>query len=130
MPYSNNIQEVDFGWDVGIRAGLGYGMLHDQWKTKVYYTYFDTRGKDSISSSPGAVHSTFLGNFYVYNTDGSGISGPSYQKATIDWKIDFNMFDWDLGRSFWASPSIALFPFIGIKGGWIDQSIHSKWINP
>jgi hypothetical protein len=40
------------------------------------------------------------------------------------------MFDWELGRNYWVSKSLALRPFVGIKGGWINQRIDSKWINP
>lgn len=127
---TNDLKQVHFGWDPGFRVGASYGMKHDQWETQAYYTWFHTRGKDHISSGPGTVHSAFLGNFYVDNADGSGLSGPSYQKASIDWAIHFNMFDWELGRNFWVSKSLALSPFLGIKGGWIHQSIHSKWQNP
>ncbi len=127
---SNNIQQVHFGWTPGFKVGIGYGMKHDHWDTQVYYTRFYTQGKDSISSDPGTVHSTFLGNFYVNNADGTGLSGPSYQKASIDWTIHFNMIDWELGRKFWINKLLVLHPFLGIKGGWIDQSIQSKWQNP
>ncbi len=127
---SNDLRQVDFGWDPGFKVGIGYGMMHDQWDTQAYYTWFHTKGKDRVSSKPGAVHSTFLGNFYIDNADGAGLSGPSYQKARIDWTIRFNIFDWELGRNFWVSNSLSLRPFLGIKGGWIHQSIHSKWENP
>lgn len=127
---SNDLREVHFGWDPGFRVGLSYGMKHDGWDTQFYYTRFYTRGKDHVSSEPGAVHSTFIGNFYVDNADGAGLSGPSYERANIEWKIHFNMFDWELGRNFWVSRTLALRPFLGAKGGWIDQSIHSKWKNP
>jgi Legionella pneumophila major outer membrane protein precursor len=126
---SNDLKSVHFGWDPGFRVGLGYGMQHDQWDTQAYYTWFYTKGTDHVSSLPGAVHSTFLGNFYVNNPTGAGLSGPSYQKASIDWTIRFNMFDWELGRSFWISKSLSLRPFVGVKGGWIHQSIRSKWHN-
>ena len=29
-----DILAVDFGWDVGLRAGLNYGMKDDQWDTQ------------------------------------------------------------------------------------------------
>lgn len=127
---TNDLHDVDFGWDPGFRVGIGYGMNHDQWDTQAYYTWFHTKGKDSISSSPNTVHSSFVGNFYVSNPTGLGLSGPAYQSASIDWTIRFNMFDWELGRNFWVSPSLALRPFAGIKGGWIHQSIDSIWENP
>ena len=127
---SNNIEQVHFGWDPGFKIGFGYGMKHDLWDTQASYTWFHTRGKDFISSRPGTVHSAYLGNFYVNNQDGSGLSGPAYQRASIDWTIHFNMFDWELGRKFWINKSLTLHPFLGIKGGWIDQSIQTKWENP
>lgn len=127
---SNVLEAVHFGWDPGFRVGAGYTMMHDRWDTQIHYTWFNTQGTDSISSLPGAVHSSFLGNFYVNNPSGSGLSGPSYQKASIVWSIHFDMFDWELGRNFQASKSMAFRPFLGIKGGWIYQSIDTKWENP
>ncbi len=126
----NDLLEVHFGWDPGFRVGIGYGMNHDQWDTQVYYTWFHTRGTDSISSAPGTVHSGFYSNFYVSNPTGGGLSGPAYSQASIDWTIQFNIFDWELGRNFWVSRSLALRPFVGAKGGWIHQSIDSTWKNP
>lgn len=128
--HSNDILGVDFGWDPGFRVGLGYRSKHDCWDTKFFYTWFHTKGTDDISSQMGAVHSTFLGNFYINNADGGGLSGPSYEKASIDWTIHFNIFDWQLSRNYRTCKALFLRPFIGIKGGWIDQSIHSKWENP
>jgi hypothetical protein len=40
------------------------------------------------------------------------------------------MFSWDLGRSFFMSEYLSLRPSIGLKGGWINQSIHSEWTIP
>lgn len=127
---SDDLQQVDFGWGPGFRVGLGYSMLCNPWDMKIYYTRFHTRGKDRASRGPGTVHSTFLGNFYVNNPVGAGISGPSYESSSIDWQIDFNIFDWELGGSLLIGESLILRPFIGMKGGWIDQFIHSKWYNP
>lgn len=125
-----DIRDVRFDWNAGLRIGLGYGMRHDQWDTQFYYTWFRTQGSDHVSSEPGAVFSSFLGNFYVDNSSGAGISGVAYQKASILWTIHFNMLDWELGRNFRVSKALSLRPFIGLKGGWIDQSIHTKWQNP
>lgn len=125
-----DIEDVRFDWNAGIRVGLGYGMKHGQWDTQLYYTWFRTEGNEHVSSHPGSVFSPFIGNFYIDNPDGAGISGVAYQKASMDWTIRFNMFDWELGRAFWVSKALSLRPFVGLKGGWIHQSIHSKWQNP
>ncbi len=127
---SNDLHEVHFKWDPGLRIGVGYGMKHDRWNTQAHYTWFKTRGTDHISSSPGTVHSSFLGNFYLNNPSGTGLSGPTYQKARILWTILFNLFDWEVGRNCWISRSVAMRPFLGAKAGWIHQSMHSKWEHP
>lgn len=127
---SNDLRAVHFGWDPGFRVGARYRMHHDDWDTKAYYTWFYSKGTDSVSSSPGTVHSAFLGNFYVNNPTGLGLTGPAYQKAGISWTIHFNMFDWDLGREFWVSEELSCRPFIGVKGGCIAQSIDSTWETP
>jgi hypothetical protein len=125
-----DIRQVHFGWDPGFRVGVGYGMRHDQWDTQFYYTWFHTQGNDRVSSRPGSVFSSYTGNFYVDNPTGIGISGISYQKARVRWMIQFDMLDWELGRSFWISKALSIRPFVGLKGGWIHQSIHTKWQTP
>ena len=127
---SNVLEPVHFGWDPGYQVGIGYGKNRSQWNTQAYYTWFYTRAADAVASTPGSVHSTFMGNFYVDNPQGGGISGPAYQRASIDWDIRFNMFDWELGRNFCIGQALALRPFLGVKGGWIHQTIQTKWYNP
>lgn len=123
-------RDVRFSWDPGFRVGLDYGMRHDQWDTKTYYTWFRTQGTDHVSSIPGSVFSAYIGNFYVDNPDGTGISGIAYEHANIKWTIAFNIFDWELGRAFKISQGLSLRPFMGVKGGWIYQSVNTKWQNP
>ncbi len=125
-----DVRDVRFDWNPGFRVGFAYGMKHDGWDTQFYYTWFRTRGHDRVSSTPGTVFSAFQGNFYVDNSTGAGISGIAYQKANIHWTIRFNMFDAELGRNFRVSKALSLRPFLGVKGGWIHQSIHTKWHNP
>lgn len=124
------IQDVRFNWNAGVRVGLDYGMHHDQWDTSLYYTWFRTKGTHHTSGPLGSVFSSFMGNFYIDNSTGAGISGVPYEKASMDWTIRFNMFDWELGRAFSVSRALSVRPFVGLKGGWIHQSIHSKWKHP
>ncbi len=123
------ILEVSFDWDVGFRGGIGSGLGHDEWDTRLYYTWFRTRGKDNASAPNGEVTSPYIGNFYVNNSVGSG-DGPSYRSASMDWTIRFNMFDWELGRRYCVSSALTLRPFIALKGGWIHQKIRTKWKTP
>ena len=125
-----DIRSVDFDWNAGFRVGLSYGMKHDQWDTGLCYTRFLTSGNDHVSSSPNSIFSAYLGNFYVDNPTGAGINGLAYQKASMQWTIHFNIFDWELGRNYWVSKALSLRPFLGLKGGWIHQLIQTKWQHP
>jgi hypothetical protein len=110
---------ISFGWDPGFRVGLGYQMEYDQWDTQLSYTRFQSA---THSQTTGNITSIFLGSkTALYN---------SYENAKINWKLQFNLFDLDLGRSFWISHALSLRPCIGVKAGWIDQTIDSQWINP
>jgi hypothetical protein len=55
------------------------------------------------------------------------LSGDIPQSMSVKWSLDLNMFDWQLGKRFWFSECISLRPFLGVKGGWINQSILGKY---
>lgn len=120
---------VPFKWQPGLRVGVGQNNC-DDWDTVFSYTGFQTKGKSQASPTSGSVYSPFLGNFYINNTNGAGISGPIYQSANIQWKVLYNIFDLEIGRKFAVDPFLKLRPFIGLKGGSINQTIHSNWQNP
>ena len=123
------LKPVFFPWDVGLRVGFDYGMKHDQWDTLFSYTWFQTKGTDQIST-PYEINPAYNANFYVNNASGGGFSGPLYKSGAIQWTILFNMFDWELGRKFWAGYALSLRPFCGLKGGWIHQKTRTQWENP
>jgi hypothetical protein len=123
-----DIFPVDFHWEPGFRIGVNYDWQQGQWDTQLYYTWYRTVGSDHVSGNE--ITSSFLGNFYINNANGAGISGPKYRKAAIRWRILYNIFDWDIGRSFLMSRALSMRPFIGLRGGWIDQKINSKWEDP
>ena len=110
---------ISFDWDPGFRVGLGYNMHHDQWDTQIAYTWFQTQAKEHAS---GAITSAFLAARL-------SLLEP-FHTGKISFDLHYNMFDWDLGRRFLVSKSLSLRPYIGAKGGWIDQTLHTKWTTP
>lgn len=110
---------ISFDWYPGFRVGLGYNMLHDQWDTQIAYTWFQSQATDHAS---GGVTSGFLATrLSLLEPFGRG-------KIRLD--LHYNMFDWDLGRSFLVSECLSFRPFIGAKAGWINQKIHAQWTTP
>lgn len=117
-----NYRSLVFNWSPGFSVGFGINMGHDEWDARARYTWFTAKGSDQTT---GPVTSAFLGArvslielLKLFST------------ARARLNLSYNMFDVDLGRSFFVSDSFALRPAIGIKGGWITQKIHSQWTIP
>ncbi len=111
----------NFKWDYGFRVGIGYDLLYDQWDTGLYWTWYRTDAKHTIPFQPN----TLIGPEF----DAAFLSGNTPQSMSARWSLLFNMFDWELGRNYWVSKYLSLRPFIGIKGGWINQSILAHYFN-
>jgi hypothetical protein len=115
----SSFKTFSFDWAPGFRIGLGYNMKHDQWDTQASYTWFQSKATDHTE---GSVTPAFLAARL------SLLEPFSTGKGRLN--IHYNIFDWDLGRSFLPSEFLFLRPSIGLKGGWITQAIHSNWTIP
>jgi len=106
---------LDFKWSWGFRAGIGANMDYDQWDTNLYYTWFRTSHSNSLGTEAAQVGSDLL-----------GLASP-FTQGSINWKVQFSMIDWELGRAFYVSKHLSLRPHIGIKGGWIHQRVRENF---
>ena len=125
------ILDVPFRWTPGFRIGLGYTLPQNFWNVKLNYTQYQTKGKDQ--TQPGTntgVYSSFLGNFYVNNPQGNGVSGPYYQQAQIQWDLGFHNLDLEFSHLFSLDSHFSLKPIIGMKTAIINQDISSNWQRP
>lgn len=109
----------NFTWDYGFRLGTGYDFAYDQWDSAFYWTWFRTQTNRTIPSAPDSEISPEF--------DAAFLSGDAAQSLQGNWSLLFNMFDWELGRNYWVSTGLSLRPFVGVKGGWIRQSIHAHY---
>ncbi len=105
-----------FNWAPGFRVGLGYNMEYDRWDTQAFYTWFQ-------SKASGAKTGPITPGFFAARL--SDLEPFSKGRANIH--LQYNMFDWDLGRAFLISNHLQIRPSIGVKAGWINQTVHSDW---
>jgi len=109
----------DFPWDYGFRIGAGYALPHDQWDTALSWSWFRTEAAHRIPSQPSALIQPEF--------DAGFLSGANPQSMSARWSLLFNVFDWELGRKYSVGKDIFVQPFLGVKGGWIHQSIEAKY---
>ncbi len=109
---------VDFKRQPGFRGGVGY-RLPDFMDMRFYWTYFASDASETLSASPGHL---ILPEFFNGFT-----SGNFFFAAQLQWRLKMNMFDLELGHTLQALQGLNFRPYIGVKGGTINQSIHSSW---
>ena len=109
----------NFSWDPGFRLGGGYDLAYDQWDTAFYWTWFRT---DAVNIIPSQLNTTISPEF-----DAAFLTGNFAQSLKGRWSLLLNLFDWELGRNYWVSEHLSLRPFLGVKGGWIHQSIRADY---
>ena len=110
---------LNFGWDVGFRAGIGTYLNHDQWDLYANFTQFQTDKSSSTSLHDGAFIIPLLGPIL-------GDSRNQASQVKIGGNIVFYNLDFNLGRHYFVSRKLAFHPFIGIKSAWIAQHIHTQ----
>ncbi len=110
-----NYKTIDFNYAPGFRVGASYIST---WDALFSYTRVYTTANDATN---GNIQPAFLG---------SVTAKPShaylYQSGQINQSINYNIFDLDFGKQFHPS-SFMLHPFVGLMGGWINQSIHAAY---
>lgn len=109
----------NFNWDSGFRVGVGYNFNYDKWDTLFTWTWFETDAEHSIPFESNASISPEF--------DAAFLSGDRPQSMSAKWSLFLNMFDFELGKSLWITKCFFLRPFLGIKGGFINQKIHAKY---
>lgn len=110
---------LNFDWDLGFRVGVGNLFTCDCWDVRLYWTWFQSHASETIPTGE-IILTQFFGGFL--NDDVS-------ESAKIRLDLKYNMFDGQLGREFCICGCFFLRPYMGIRGGWIDQCIRSEWQN-
>ena len=101
---------IGFNFAPGFRVGVGQN--NKDWGGRFLYTHYNVGANDSAS---GTVISGFEAGKFVQKFSNA---------AQVNFVINFNMFDADLYKELSVSETLLFRPLIGLKGGWINQSIN------
>ncbi|MGC4006011.1 MAG: Lpg1974 family pore-forming outer membrane protein [Pirellulales bacterium] len=78
-------------------------------------------GVDAAHAAAGDLTAAFLG--------GKQAQPPSpkiyFDTGAVATELDYDIFDLDLGKRFYPSPSLMIRPIVGLRGGRIDQSFET-----
>lgn len=120
-----DLLDVPFNWDAGIRVGVGHNF-QQAFDVMFTYTHYQTRAHDSAA---GNIYSPYDANYFANNTNGAAF-GPSYNNASMQWHLSYDVADVTLGRVFKPIDLFSFHPYVGIKNAYINQKINTRWFNP
>lgn len=108
---------IEFNYNTGVRLGTFYEKNNNN--VLLAYTHFNTTANDSAT---GNLQPSFIG---------SVTAKPShaylYSSGQVNQRITYNIIDFNVGHDFQPTQAIMLHPFLGVMGGWIDQTIHTQY---
>ncbi len=104
------IESQSFDWDWGYRLGAGLRLPILKWELIGTYTHFGTQDHEGRGVIPPSLLISLKGGII-----------PASQKATSDYKIDYDNIDLYLYQTSFFSRLLGLSSSIGLKRTWIDQ---------
>lgn len=109
---------IYFDWSPGVQLGLSYD-LNNALDIEFDWTYFSTEAQSSAAAD---INQNLFPQFF----NGFTTLTP-FTSGKIKWQLAMNIFNLELGHQFNWKNSFTTRPFIGVKGGTIDQNINSNW---
>lgn len=133
--YTLTNQFVDYDWNWGFKVAAGYNFEHDQWDTKLEYTYFRNSGNNSVGPvcAPSAIQSKDLDEAYVLTQDSISefldlnLVSVNAAEARAHVKNSYDNLYWDLGRAFFVSKCLSIRPSIGVEAAWFTLKSSVKF---
>ncbi len=121
----NQDRQQHTDWNAGFRIGSGVRVAKVHCDLSTYWTHFSHTMHGSTSTNNFILGTQlFLGSFVPIG--GGGVAqidpgGRGAGPAHSQWKLHVNLIECDFGYQICFDKRFSLHPYLGIKGGWIDQ---------
>lgn len=121
-----NGKEVGVNWKYqpGFQLGIGMDDACGQWGSYIEYTWFEA--KESVKKNLD------INNAAINLLPARQIPdflNPQYKYGAEKWTLKMNLIDWDISKRYAICEQLSLRPFVGLRGAFIDQSIHVEYLN-
>ena len=113
------LKDIDFKWNWGLRAGLGYNVDHDKWDFKAQYTWFDTKASGATRQG---VDNCVVPLRASPEMAADSQSFTSCSSAKSEFGTKYKDLFLELGRAHFMSKYLSFRPHWGLKSAWINHS--------
>jgi len=129
FPVKGRVKSMDFKWDWGFKADIGYNFAHDGWETVFRYVFFDTSGSDGVGSGLNDSVIPMRGAATLVTP----VSGSEFflycSEAKSQYDFSFNSLSWEFARDFFVSACFSIRPFTALQATWLDLEQNTRYIN-
>ena len=113
--------DLNFNFDPGLSAGIGYIFQHrQQWELSGYWTYFHSTASTSLKTPLSDSH-------FIQVSWLPFLLGPTAKQVRADWIVNYNLMDVALSRHAFFGSHLSLKPRLGIRAAWINQDYQTKY---
>lgn len=123
---SAKVLKPKFKYDNGYRVFADYTTCDQLWKISAIFSHIPSHARNDFSEEGGVgmmgmtFISLFNANFPILNA----IAGAEFNSINSKWDSSISYFDLNLSRNFAVCDCIELIPHLGIRGLWMDQTLH------
>lgn len=111
------VASISSEYKSGFRVAMGTNFEHDNWTAMVEYIRLHGRHKSSVTAPTNG----YITAFFINN---SGISNEaSHLKGR--WSLSYDMINLEFSRPCYVGTKLTLKPYIGMTGGWLNQTMKS-----
>lgn len=118
--FNREQKDFNFEWNGGIRLATGLKLCSNCWDISACWTNYSTKAHLDHKEKDSSLNKEFSEiNFLSSEPD-------SHSFEKLNWNLQFNTIDVILGRNFFlCSNSYILKPYLGLRGGNINQKLQS-----
>ncbi|MBN1914914.1 MAG: hypothetical protein JW769_03390 [Parachlamydiales bacterium] len=113
---SHKVINMDFDYKSAFKVAAGMNLDHDNWALMLEYTRVHGTNKYHKTSSADDITPTW------------SISPTSSASVAAKWYSYIDLLDFTMGRAHYVGTKLTFFPFVGLRGGWIDQKYKIDYL--
>lgn len=125
---SGYIAHLDNKWKPGLRVGLGWNTSYDGWDLFADWTWYKNSSKSSVHEDPSGTGPRGVHLPFLSFTSSGAKADPIFAAASAHWRLNYNVLDLELGKSFYISCKLIMRPYIGVKGGWVHRKYSASYL--
>ncbi len=109
--------KMSFDYKSGFKVTLGTNFEHDNWTALVEYVRLHGIHKSSFSAPTNG----YITSFFIYNSNLTN----NASKMKGRWSLSYDILNVEFARPCYVGTQLTLRPYIGMTGGWINQTMKT-----